>query len=359
MHCGCYESTESIIKLNLDEENKRKLTPRDIRENEENMAVMCHEAVHALFRHDNIRKGVDYSTGILEVYGNNNELGRGLNEGLTNWVLQKIGFHPSADGRLTRIAKELELAIGPKRVMNLCKGDLRENVPKQLNMGRFECKKFLAIADEIYSLERHDEYQRYLDNVQDRKHIDNIDELIYNVTLRDFSEKKINSNVLRLENTIINKYCKVECQALLSSTRIDLEKANRFFKLSNLFLRQDNPNLKMFDELKDKYYRAIPDERIRTKIREGTLTSQDIMDYKRKTWIMDNRPRESELDKFKRELNRDRKDFDYKRSPIEKEFFNRLYGSNHSQRFSRSNPNTNSTKGMSKKKRTGREEEER
>lgn len=73
---------------------------------------------------------------ILEV-----EIGRGLNEGLTNWIVRKTGLPTNGYRTLTNFMEELELAIGEDNVMEMGKGNLCERIPKLLKIDYDECLK--------------------------------------------------------------------------------------------------------------------------------------------------------------------------------------------------------------------------
>ncbi len=79
----------------------------------------------------NVKKNnIEDGTGVLEFYNNRQELGRGFNEGLTEWICQKAGYGEKSYPAEKDIIKILELALGEETVMKFCKGDIREMLLK-------------------------------------------------------------------------------------------------------------------------------------------------------------------------------------------------------------------------------------
>lgn len=86
--------------------------------------------IHFLLRRN------EYCTGIIKkIEADTTEgkeewiVGRGLNEGLTDWIAEKCGLSNelSSYNDLTNIIKKIELALGTKRVLKLGKS---ENIEK-------------------------------------------------------------------------------------------------------------------------------------------------------------------------------------------------------------------------------------
>ena len=97
---GFYDLSDRSITITSP---KEEITVIDILSSElseiEREDTMLHEGIHAIFARtktecekNNIKRG----TGILEQYKNDTELGRGLNEGLTNWICRKAGYMMSS-----------------------------------------------------------------------------------------------------------------------------------------------------------------------------------------------------------------------------------------------------------------------
>ncbi len=133
--------------------------------------TMLHEAIHAIFARtktecekNNIKRG----TGILEQYKNNTELGRGLNEGLTNWICRKAGYMMSSSYvTLREFVDLLELAVGTERIIKLPKGNIK-NIAKQLKMTKEEVTELLALADDVYNISPKIKYINHIIQVRER-----------------------------------------------------------------------------------------------------------------------------------------------------------------------------------------------
>ena len=150
---GCYKQKDSSIHFYTKEETER-LTSLDFTEENGKLATLVHESVHAILEKTKqfCNKHKIYAgTGIQEFYNNETELGRGLNEGFTNWVVEKVGIQTNSYTELTSFIKQIELGIGEKKVMQLGKGDIRGNIAKILNLNNIQdCVTYLAKADSVY-----------------------------------------------------------------------------------------------------------------------------------------------------------------------------------------------------------------
>lgn len=134
------------------------LTISDIENNPKLQHQLLHELIHAIFRkteEECQNLDIEDCTGILEFYSNGSELGRGLNEGLTEWICYKAGYrgieaYPSE----INIIRMLELAIGEENIIKLANGDIKGNVSNLLQMDIWECKYTLSLIDRIYENEK-------------------------------------------------------------------------------------------------------------------------------------------------------------------------------------------------------------
>lgn len=154
---GYYDSKDLSVTLNSREKERiEELTPKDIENDSSLKATTLHELVHAVLNRTKFEclwRKLQFGTGILEKYTNGEELGRGLNEGLTNWICEKAEVETYSYEHLTKFVKLLELAIGEERVMKLAMGNIRRNATKQLSMTKEEATNFLAMADDVYRVE--------------------------------------------------------------------------------------------------------------------------------------------------------------------------------------------------------------
>jgi len=149
---GYYCFNDNTITLCTKDEEPKKLEPIDIENNIELQGTILHEGVHAVLKKsilECMHYDITAGSGVLEQYSNNTELGRGLNEGLTNWIVERNGMKLNSYKTLTNYIYMLELGIGEERVMRLAKGNMK-NVARNLKLPLKKCKAFLANADEIY-----------------------------------------------------------------------------------------------------------------------------------------------------------------------------------------------------------------
>lgn len=155
-YVGRYNVNTGCIKLYSQDINK-PLTIQDIKENKQLQQAVLHELVHAIFRRTKeecVAYGIKSGTGIAENYNNGHELGRGLNEGLTEWLVEKAGYEHRVYDCEVNIVKMLELAVGEQNIMRLANGNIIENAPKLLGMSMQESMQLLAEVDAIYIQEK-------------------------------------------------------------------------------------------------------------------------------------------------------------------------------------------------------------
>lgn len=152
---GGYQSG-SQITLCSKEKNDEQLRAEDIVNSKELQQVLLHEMIHFLLRRPLIK-----GTGML-IYAIRDlyefikkielvELGRGFNEGLTEWITKKLGYdvENGAYVDLTHFVEQLELALGEENVMSLGKGF---NLEKRLNLTKEELYVLLSKGDRYYQL---------------------------------------------------------------------------------------------------------------------------------------------------------------------------------------------------------------
>lgn len=152
---GYMDEEDLSITICTNKENDTILSIDDIEKRPNLKATIMHEALHAILSKSKMfcrRNKIKAGTGILECYENGKELGRGLNEGLTNWITEKTGNPIYSYKELTRYIKMIELARGEEKVMKMARGNISRNVIDQLGMKKSEALSFLSLTDEIYSL---------------------------------------------------------------------------------------------------------------------------------------------------------------------------------------------------------------
>lgn len=152
-----YDLNNHCITIFLNTQSAKPLQKDDIEKNKKLKQLLLHEIVHAIFmrtKEECKTLGIDSGTGVLEFYDDGTDIGRGLNEGLTQWICQKAGYGTIAYITEMKIIKMLELAIGEESVMKLANGDIRGNIAQLLQMTEEECIHNLALVDNIYQNEK-------------------------------------------------------------------------------------------------------------------------------------------------------------------------------------------------------------
>lgn len=153
---GYYFALRKIITIcTKSKDDDSVLTVEDVENNDKLLFTIIHESVHATLKRtpfERIKYGIgNVSTGLLEELSKGKTLGRGLNEGLTNWISSKVsGLDHTGYNDLTTLIKELEIAIGEENVMKLGKGNIKKNIGNILQMKPKELVTFLAKGDSLY-----------------------------------------------------------------------------------------------------------------------------------------------------------------------------------------------------------------
>lgn len=210
-----YDMENSCITIFSENNLDKLLTVADIENNKKLKHLILHESIHAIFRRTKEECqefGIEDGTGILEFYSNEQELGRGFNEGLTEWICQKAGYGEQSYDSEKGIIKILELAIGEEAVMNLAKGDIKGNVAKILQMNEVECLQVMALVDNIYQNERkiHELGEMNSDN-------ENIE---------------LDKSISNVESILFEKYFKNEIEIALNTKNLSEEIMQRLYDLS-------------------------------------------------------------------------------------------------------------------------------
>lgn len=169
---GYYSAGDLSITICQKGKNGELLSIEDFENDSELRHTSLHEGVHAVLqvlKLDCKKRKIRSGTGILEFYENATELGRGLNEGLTNWICEKAGEKNFSYPILTNFVRQIEIAIGPKKTMQLARGNIKRNVSKLLGMDESKCKEFLGLADEIYTLDKKEKDVSFIVSTLSRK----------------------------------------------------------------------------------------------------------------------------------------------------------------------------------------------
>ena len=194
-----YYNTENLsITMCTDKREETILTPSDIEKDSILKGNVLHELVHAIFnktKQECKKYEIEWGTGILEQSKRGTEIGRGLNEGLTNWICEKAGMKVKGYKRLTNLINILELGVSEKNIIKLPKGNVRKNMPKLIKMNFKRCMCILGLTDQIELLEgRADELQRICNTLVKYQTRDN---------LQEEDRKRIEQDYMNLEGSFI------------------------------------------------------------------------------------------------------------------------------------------------------------
>ena len=132
--------------------NKNVETIEDIKNNNRMKHTILHETIHGILsKNEQMCKTLDIKsgTGLLETYNNENEVGRALNEGYTEWLCEKVGLPSNSYREFTEFIIQIECAIGEENTLKLGKGNINGNIRELLKMNSDEIYVYLGIADFI------------------------------------------------------------------------------------------------------------------------------------------------------------------------------------------------------------------
>lgn len=160
---GTYDFIGKKINLYLGE----NVTQEEITNNK-NISTIIHEAVHALLRNR-------YGTGMLFIKpvideglkkihtpkADFPEIGRGLNEGFTNWVVQQSGLETNSYVNLTEIISIIYTCIGAEKMIPFTSYNYKK-ICNSLHMSKEFGMEFIRQTDEICFSE---EKLRDIDNI--------------------------------------------------------------------------------------------------------------------------------------------------------------------------------------------------
>ena len=169
---GTYDFIGKKINLYLGE----NVTQEEITNNK-NISTIIHEAVHALLRHR-------YGTGMLFIKpvideglqkihtpkADFPEIGRGLNEGFTNWAVQQSGLETNSYVNLTEIISIIYTCIGAEKMIPFTSYNYKK-ICNSLHMSKEFGMEFIRQTDELYFSEENlrdiADITRYFEKVQD------------------------------------------------------------------------------------------------------------------------------------------------------------------------------------------------
>lgn len=254
---GMYNPKVKAIILFSEKEDSPPLTISDIENDETLKHNILHEAIHAIFRKNEEQckeLGLRFGTGTDEMYPDGTGLGRGLNEGLTEWICQKAGYKCTAYMTVNNIVRMLELAIGEENIMKLANGDIKGNVTQLLGLDETECRYVLRLVDKIHD----NEIKAY--PIEDGK--DNTKEL-----------EVLDKSVAHFEATIFEKYFGKEIEDAINSDTISNETMMRMFDIQMMIQggktsASDVLALRLPMRFKNEIYPEIFEKNRETKLKE-------------------------------------------------------------------------------------------
>lgn len=334
--------TSGVMTLFMMGKKGSLLTFDDIKEKEDLQTVL-HESVHAIFNktpEECFESGIRLGSGIHELY-QDYELGRGLNEGFTNWVCDKAGFKTMSYPTLTNLVNILEMAIGPEKLMRFGEGGIASNISNLLGMHPMDCQTFISKADQIYY---HEDKATDFDNLasvlrrksvfesekaknpqltmdealkNDLQALQNNFEytnILKNIFYMDFAQKnnlkpELEASKLEffenekktyrsraktveqeIKGKILSKYFMEELKGIVESNSPSVEQYKKFSKLSSLLSLNDeleDENMKSFKETFSAFRKQFYDKvefDIKDSLKSGTLTPEKILQYKDATY---------------------------------------------------------------------------
>lgn len=254
---GMYNPKVKAIILFSEKEDSPPLTISDIENDETLKHNILHEAIHAIFRKNEEQckeLGLKFGTGIDEMYPDGTGLGRGLNEGLTEWICQKAGYKCTTYMTVNNIVRMLELAIGEENIMKLANGDIKGNVTQLLGLDETECRYVLGLIDRIHD----NEIKAY--SIEDGK--DNTKEL-----------EVLDKSVAHFEATIFEKYFGKEIEEAINSDTISNETMMRMFDIQMMIQGGETSASDVFASrlpmrFKNEIYPKIFEKSRETKLKE-------------------------------------------------------------------------------------------
>ena len=156
-YSGYHRSKEKSITICSSGKNNGVLSVEDIENSEDIKETALHEAIHAILertKEECAQYNISGGTGLLETYihtnGERSEIGRGLNEGFTEWLCKQMGLKAPAYKELTDMVSLIETAIGTEKTMELGKGGICKNFPDILKMSQEDVLLLLSTSDHLY-----------------------------------------------------------------------------------------------------------------------------------------------------------------------------------------------------------------
>lgn len=329
---GYYNVTDKALTICEEGRNGTMLTMEDILNDRKISHVATHEALHAI-----LNRKEDKGTGILsnriDNTGHYREIGRGANEGLTEWMCSKLGYNDIRYETETNYINQLEQAIGEKNVLRMGKGNFNE-MAQILNLNQEELIEFFSKIDQIeideskirnlsnlndaisilnrknsYGAEQISWAENYLEKSDTYRGIENDPDYIQFLQERglastetvkqNYFEQKLaeiqssrKQNIADVDNEIFDRYFKREYEQIKGRETIPDKLFEKYSKLSQSINTTDakyngeymgdvtafNRN---FFFLRQRQFNQFLDEQVE-KINNGTFSVEDINEAKKR-----------------------------------------------------------------------------
>lgn len=361
---GYYRFEDKSITICSSGKDGKLLTPIEVEHDEDIKETSVHETIHGILARgvksrnkaeiaiDNIRKilgikqiGYKIGTGILEQRPDWSEIGRGLNEGLTEWICKIAGLKANSYKNLVKIIELLEVAIGTTNVMKLGKGNVEKNVTRILGMSKRECEFFLRLGDQECTLGRNSSFfARVINRLGKEINPENLRKLKEDSKIKTFLESEEfklaiqergqdkegeiileyareqledigyarRTNLLMIHSTIFDKYFKKEFEQIQDSKEISYEQIQRFEEIVEL-MEQDTGDKneeryssikfqREFKQMLERYLTEFYQGAVR-EYQEGRLSSSRIKEYYSKAMGIDVKVRDGLMKVLASEMN--------------------------------------------------------
>lgn len=244
---GCFGMQDKSITLYLldDETLDVKKIIEKIDDNQFLKFVILHETVHAIFCKSELEKkiqGIKCGTGIMEIRNDGTCVGKGINEGMTNWICEKSGVKAELYRVTTDCTRKLEDVIGEENMMKMARGNIKRNVLKQLGIDEEHCINLLSVFDQIIGAEKIYDQLMNIKNIliiyKDYQNLSEKDQEMVDKEYRKIKENRLYKVILEFKN-----------KKLQDSSFIDMEiecyetAANNVKKKVDMYVQKFNKEL--------------------------------------------------------------------------------------------------------------------
>ena len=281
---GGYNFKEKAITLYLG----KNITAKEILENENLLTTILHEGIHSVLRNkfgtglfyfrpkldENIQK-------IILPESEFEELGRGLNEGVTNWIVRQSGVETISYNNLTEITELIASCIGTKR-MKPFTSDNYKKIFKALHMSRDYGMEFLRQLDEVYYIE---ENLRDINNLA--KYFQEIQKLLQTEDRQEFTELEKKYGYLRnkrIYNQVINEARGEELNKIISDIDTKTKESSiieRFSSILNEIIGELEQKYQISETARRNYLiTSLIEKILKSLVKDRLDEPETISDYK-------------------------------------------------------------------------------